>query len=91
MVLISSWTDAGEDARHIEWTRQFHSAMEPWSAGSVYVNSLDQDDAARIPEAYGRNYTRLSAVKAAYDPDNRFRRNQNILPQTQVALGHSTN
>jgi FAD/FMN-containing dehydrogenase len=91
MVLISSWTDAGEDARHVEWTRQFHSAMEPWSAGSVYVNSLDQDDAARVPEAYGRNYTRLSEVKAAYDPDNRFRRNQNILPRPQVALGHSTN
>ena len=87
LVLISAWTDAGEDARHIEWTRQFHSAMEPWSAGSVYVNSLDQDDVARVPEAYGKNYSRLSEVKAAYDPANRFRRNQNIRPQTQSARG----
>ena len=81
LVLIGIWDNAEEDVRHIEWTRAFHSAMEPWSAGTVYVNSLDQDDGARVPEAYGRNYARLSAIKAAYDPDNRFRRNQNIQPQ----------
>ncbi len=81
LVLISEWTDPSEDARHIAWTREFYSAMHPWSAGLVYVNALDQDDMARIPEAYGRNYARLRAIKAVYDPDNRFRRNQNIQPQ----------
>ena len=85
LVLISAWTDAGEDAHHIDWTRRFHSAMEPWSAGSVYVNSLDQDDIARVPEAYANNYDRLSFVKKTYDPDNRFRRNQNIQPHTLAA------
>lgn len=79
--MISEWTDPSEDARHIAWTREFYSAMHPWSAGLVYVNALDQDDMARIPEAYGRNYARLRAIKAVYDPDNRFRRNQNIQPQ----------
>ena len=29
---------------------------------------------------YGANYERLSAVKAAYDPDNLFHVNQNIAP-----------
>ena len=79
-VLISEWENPAEDARHIDWTRQFYAAMHPWSAGSVYVNALDQDDMARIPEAYGPNYTRLRAVKTTYDPENRFRRNQNIQP-----------
>jgi FAD/FMN-containing dehydrogenase len=60
--------------------------MEPWSAGSVYVNSLDHDDAARVAEAYGRNYARLAAIKAVYDPDNRFRRNQNIKPLSAPAV-----
>jgi FAD/FMN-containing dehydrogenase len=87
LVLISAWTNAEEDARHIQWTREFHSAMQDWSAGSVYVNSLDQDDAARVPEAYGPNYTRLCAIKAAYDPDNRFRRNQNIQPRILAPMG----
>ena len=85
LVLISLWQDAAEDARHIDWTRQFYAAMQPWSAGLAYVNGLDQDDAGRIPEAYGSNYARLCEVKSKYDPGNRFRRNQNIRPRTEAA------
>ena len=80
-VVIGAWTEEAEDARHVDWTRRFFAAMEPWAEGTVYVNALDQDDTARIPEAYGPNYDRLRAVKARYDPENRFRRNQNILPR----------
>jgi len=80
-VVIGAWTEAAEDARHIDWTRRFFAAMEPWAEGTAYVNALDQDDTARIPEAYGPNYDRLRVVKAKYDPENRFRRNQNILPK----------
>jgi FAD/FMN-containing dehydrogenase len=58
--------------------------MQPWSLKAVYVNSLDQDEAGRIPEAYGGNYGRLSAIKAKYDPENRFRRNHNIAPVKQA-------
>ena len=47
--------------------------------GSTF-NALDQDDTGRIAEAYGPNYSRLRVVKAAYDPEIRFRRNQNIPP-----------
>ena len=85
LVVISLWSEAAEDERHIGWTRRFHSAMEPWSAGTAYVNSLDQDDQGRISEAYGANYARLMDVKRAYDPQNRFRRNQNIQPARQAA------
>ena len=85
LVLISLWADPQEDKRHIDWTRAFYAAMEPWSAGVVYVNALDQDDVARVPEAYGANYARLSTVKAIYDPENRFRRNNNIQPRPQSA------
>ncbi len=84
-VLVSLWNDAAEDARHIEWTRSFYSAMQSWSAGSVYVNALSDDDGSRVAEAYGRNYARLCEVKAKYDPGNRFRRNQNIRPMARAA------
>ena len=59
--------------------------MQSWSAGSVYVNALSDDDGSRVPEAYGRNYARLCEVKAKYDPGNRFRRNQNIRPMARAA------
>jgi FAD/FMN-containing dehydrogenase len=78
LALISMWTDPAEDASNIAWTRTFHAGMEPWSTHLVYVNALDQDDTERIPQAYGSNYKRLCDVKAKYDPENRFRHNQNI-------------
>lgn len=86
LVLISLWDDPSADARHIDWTRSFFAAMQPWSAGLAYVNGLDQDDTGRVPEAYGRNYARLCEVKAKYDPENRFRRNQNIRPRSEAAV-----
>ncbi len=84
LVLIGLWSDPAEDALHTGWTRDFHAAMQPWTLKAVYVNSLDQDEAARIPEAYGENYARLSAIKGKYDPENRFRRNHNIAPVKQA-------
>lgn len=85
LVLVSLWNDADEDSRNIGWTREFHTAMRPWSAGLVYVNGLDQDDMGRVPEAFGSNYARLCQVKAKYDPGNRFRRNQNIRASAATA------
>jgi FAD/FMN-containing dehydrogenase len=83
LVILSLWQDAQSDAENVQWTREFYSAMRGWSAGSVYVNTLSEDDNARVREAFGANYDRLRKVKTAYDPTNRFRRNQNIPPDAQ--------
>ena len=57
---------------NILWRRGFRA----WTG--VYINNLNADDAARVPEAYGPNYERLAAIKRKYDPDNSFRINHNI-------------
>lgn len=86
LVVIAVWSDPAEDESNRTWAREFYAGMEPWSSHLVYVNALDQDDLSRIPQAYGPNYQRLCAVKQKYDPDNRFRRNQNIQPRAEAAV-----
>ena len=78
--VISQWTDPAETADHVQWTRDFWTAVEPFSTGEVYVNHLDAEEAVRIRGAYSRNYDRLVALKNRYDPTNLFRLNQNIRP-----------
>jgi FAD/FMN-containing dehydrogenase len=79
--VISQWTDVAESAGHIQWTREFWSAVEPFASGHVYVNHLDAEEGTtRIRAAYSRSYERLVALKNEYDPTNLFRMNQNIKP-----------
>jgi FAD/FMN-containing dehydrogenase len=78
--VISQWTDPAETAGHIQWTRDYWKAVEPFASGEVYVNHLDAEEAGRLTGAYSRNYDRLVALKNKYDPTNLFRMNQNIRP-----------
>ncbi len=77
----SSWVEAGETNRHVQWTRAAWSAMQPFSTGGTYSNFLTADEGAeRTHAAYGASWDRLAALKARYDPANLFRVNQNIQP-----------
>jgi FAD/FMN-containing dehydrogenase len=76
----SRWDKAEDDKRCIAWAREFFNASAPFATGGVYVNFLTQDEAERIPAAYGENYKRLGQLKRKYDPTNLFRLNQNITP-----------
>jgi hypothetical protein len=78
----SSWLDAADDAANIEYTRAFWEASVPFSDGKTYFNFpglLEEGDAA-VRDSYGANHARLARIKAAYDPENVFRLNQNIRP-----------
>jgi FAD/FMN-containing dehydrogenase len=78
--VISQWSDPAEAAGHIQWTREFWTAVEPFASGKVYVNHLDAEEGTRIKAAYSDDYGRLVALKNKYDPTNLFRLNQNIKP-----------
>jgi len=62
------------------WSKEYHEAMHPFSAGGAYVNMMMEEGQDRVEAAYGDNYARLAEIKAKYDPDNLFHVNQNIKP-----------
>ena len=78
--VISQWNDPAETGQHVQWTREYWTAVEPFATGEVYVNHLDAEEVTRIRAAYGGHYDRLVALKNKYDPTNLFRMNQNIRP-----------
>jgi FAD/FMN-containing dehydrogenase len=63
------------------WSIDYFEALHPYSAGGAYVNMMMDEGQERVRASYGDNYDRLARVKAAYDPENLFRVNQNIQPQ----------
>jgi hypothetical protein len=78
----ATWSEPGADEQNIAWTREFYDAALPHSDGKAYFNfpGLLEEGEAAVRSAYGANHDRLTRVKAAYDPENRFRLNQNIRP-----------
>lgn len=74
------WDKAAEDAAAAEWCRRAMAIAEPDSIQRRYVNEVFEDgtDLATI---YGSDkLERLIAVKRAWDPQNVFRSNHNIVP-----------
>ncbi|MGV9834126.1 FAD-binding oxidoreductase [Nocardia niigatensis] len=64
-----------------QWVRDFWDALRPYANSAAgYVNFLVDDDPARLRESYGDKYSRLTALKSAWDPDNVFHHNANIPP-----------
>jgi FAD/FMN-containing dehydrogenase len=79
--LISRWEDPAQDDELLAWGRDTYASLEEHTTGGAYINFLDDEGAGRVKAAYGEEtYARLQAVKATYDPDNAFHRNQNVAP-----------
>jgi FAD/FMN-containing dehydrogenase len=80
----STWHHPAEDEANIAYTRAFWDAATPYSDGKTYFNfpGLLEDGESAVRASYGANHDRLARIKAAYDPENRFRLNQNIRPAT---------
>jgi len=78
-----NWTDAADTAADMNWVRDaFNEVRSLPSAIGTYLNfSGDRDlDSAGRQAAFGQNLDRLARIKRDYDPENRFRLNNNIHP-----------
>ena len=65
---------------HRTWVQDYWKALHPHSSGSAYINFLMNEGEDRIRATYRRNYDRLAAIKATWDPGNVLHANQNIPP-----------
>jgi FAD/FMN-containing dehydrogenase len=79
VVNIGMWLEGSGEAETI-WTWNAKARMARHANSGLYVNFLGEDGEGAVRASYRSNYERLAAIKAAYDPDNIFHRNQNIKP-----------
>lgn len=79
-----NWTDPAEAEMVIDWVREaIRRAEELDVGGGTYLNFSGDDpeeSAEAVQAAYGENLERLRELKSVYDPENRFRLNNNIAP-----------
>jgi FAD/FMN-containing dehydrogenase len=63
---------SGPVARQRAWQQSFWQSMRPYASGQAYQNYIDPRLATWRQAYYGANYSRLTRVKAAYDPHRLF-------------------
>jgi len=59
-------------ARQRAWQQSFWQSMRPYASGQAYQNYIDPTLANWQQAYYGANFTRLTQVKAKYDPHRVF-------------------
>jgi FAD/FMN-containing dehydrogenase len=92
MVNIAAFYDGPADREvRAAWVDEVTATLHQGYDGA-YVNFLQDEGPERIRAAYpGPTWDRLAAVKATYDPQNVFRRNQNVPPATPTGpIGQQT-
>lgn len=80
--LLGNWSNAEDDSANVAWVRALFTKLQPAMVPGVYVNFMSGDEDDRVPEAYRNRWEQLVAVKTRHDPENFFRMNQNVRPQT---------
>ena len=79
-VIVGVDPDPANNEKITSWTKDYWSAVHPFSAGGAYVNFMMEEGHNRVRDGYRDNYDRLVEIKTKYDPANLFRVNQNIRP-----------
>jgi len=81
-VIAGMWPDPKQNEANIRWVKDYYAALAPHSEQGGYINFAADDDMNRVAANFGSSFDRLRKLKTKYDPDNRFRINQNIAPAT---------
>ena len=76
----AEWSQQDEAEAAMSWVDASWRRLVTRGAAASYVNYLSDGSPGAVRAAYGEHYTRLAQIKRAYDPDNVFHLNRNILP-----------
>ena len=77
----ANWSDAAEDDAAIDWCRRAMNVVEPDFAVGAYANGNADAGPEESRRIYGdAKLARLGALKRAWDPDNVFHVNPNVVP-----------
>lgn len=80
MTNVAAFHGPDDRAARAEWVDGTVGLLDQGNSGA-YVNFVGAEGPERVRAAYpGATWDRLAAVKATYDPENVFRRNQNVPP-----------
>ena len=79
------WADAADDEARLAFIRGFADDVKPFATGGQYVNFMGDERSRGVRDVaqsvYGsQKLRRLQALKRAWDPENIFRRNFNVVP-----------
>jgi FAD/FMN-containing dehydrogenase len=80
MQYMTFWDEDAQGAAKVAWLRALYAAVDPSTAGSSYRNYCDLDLVDWPTRYYGTNYARLQRIKRRFDPAERFRYPQSIVP-----------
>lgn len=82
VVVVNFYLGPDDLPRRRAWVHDLASKLSDGRPGA-YVNFMGDEGPERVREAYpGATWDRLAAIKAQYDPDNVFRLNQNVPPES---------
>ncbi len=86
-VIVGVDPDPANKDRITEWAKNYWHALHPYGDGGGYVNFMMEGEGEdRIRATYRDSYDKLARIKAKYDPNNFFRVNQNIRPETSAKV-----
>ncbi len=74
-----TWHEAADDDKVVSWVRDTWGAISEFGTGTTYINFAEEGESV-VDEAFGAKLEKLAQIKAKYDPDNFFHRNNNIAP-----------
>ena len=76
----TAWDDAALDDDAIGWCREAMAIAAPAARPGRYANEVSEHGPDTTAAIYGDHLGRLTALKRAWDPENVFRLNHNVVP-----------